>query len=130
MTVERVPSHFGQFSELVVVEGGGRWIQIAGQVAFDATGKQVVDGGVGDQSEVIFDQIARLLAGVGAGLEHVVKLNAYLTDLATYGEFSAVRARRFPERPPASAAVGVADLLLGAAIEVDGVAFVPGDGAA
>jgi 2-iminobutanoate/2-iminopropanoate deaminase len=126
MSITRIPSHFGAFSELVVIPaGGGRWIHVSGQVGFDATGNAVVAGGVGAESAAIFDQFERLLGEVGAGLQHVVKLNAFLIDLATYAEFSAVRAQRFAADPPASAAVGVADLLLGAGIEVDGVAFVP-----
>ncbi len=125
MTVERVPSSFASFSETVSVSGPGTWIHISGQVAFDDSGKAVIAGGVGEQSQVIFDQIERLLAGAGAGLADVVRLTVYMIDLADYGEFSAVRTERFPENPPASAAVGVADLLLGAKIEIDGLAFRP-----
>jgi 2-iminobutanoate/2-iminopropanoate deaminase len=126
MSTTRIPSSFGAFSELVVIPAGtGSWIHISGQIGFDATGKAAVTGGVGAESVVIFDQIEALLGQVGADLSHVVKLNAFLTDLATYGEFAAVRAERFSTDPPASAAVGVADLLLGAGIEVDGVAFLP-----
>lgn len=126
MTTTHVPAHFGAYSDLVLVPtGAGSLVQISGQVGFDATGKAVVAGGVGAESTAIFDQIEALLQGVGAGLEHVIKLNAYLTDLTTYGQFSAVRAARFPTNPPASAAVGVSDLLLGATIEIDGVAFIP-----
>jgi enamine deaminase RidA (YjgF/YER057c/UK114 family) len=126
MSITRIPSSFGAFSEIVVIPAdGGTWIHISGQVGFDATGKAVVAGGVGAETAVIFDQIEQLLGEVGGGLEHVVKLNAFLTDLSTYGEFAAVRAERFADDPPASAAVGVADLLLGAGVEVDGVAFLP-----
>jgi enamine deaminase RidA (YjgF/YER057c/UK114 family) len=128
MTIERIPSSFASFSETVSVSGPGTWIQIAGQVGFNEAGDGVVDGGVGPQSQVIFDQIEGLLAKSGADLSHVVKLNVFMTDLGEYGEFSAVRTERFPADPPASAAVGVADLLLGAAIEIDGVAFLPDAG--
>ena len=38
---------------------------------------------------------------------------------------SAARAERFGDQLPASAAVGVAGLLLGAQIEIDALAFVP-----
>lgn len=123
MSVERVPSSFASFSELVTVTGNGTWIHIAGQVGFDDTGKQVVEGGVAAQTRVIFDQIERLLVGAGASLDSVIKLTVYMTDLGEYGEFSAVRTERFPEKQPASAAVGVSDLLLGAKIEIDGIAF-------
>lgn len=125
MSIERVPSGFGNFSEIVAVDQPGAWIHISGQVAFDESGKAVVAGGVAEQSSVIFDQIERHLAKVDATLAHVVKLQIFMTDLSEYGDFSAVRSARFPTNPPASAAVGVADLLLGAKIEIDGVAFRP-----
>ncbi len=125
MSIARVPSGFGQFSETVAVPGGGTWIHIAGQVGFDETGKAVTEGGVAAESHAIFDQIEAHLGQSGADLSHMVKLNVFMTDLSEYGEFSAVRAERFPADPPASAAIGVADLLLGARIEIDGVAFVP-----
>lgn len=125
MTIDRVPSSFAAFSELVSVRGPGAWIHVAGQVGFNDARDGVVEGGVRAQSQTIFDQIDALLAGVGGSLADMVKINVFMTDLSEYGEFSAVRAERFPHNPPASAAVGVADLLLGASIEIDGVAFVP-----
>lgn len=125
MSIERVPSGFGNFSETVAVSGGGTWIHISGQVGFDETGKAVTGGGIAAESNTIFDQIESHLGASGGDLSHVIKLNIFMTDLAEYGEFSAVRSERFPENPPASAAIGVADLLLGARIEIDGVAFLP-----
>lgn len=124
MSIERVPSTFANFSELVSIDGPGRWVQIAGQVGFNAARDGVVEGGVGAQSHAIFDQIDSLLTGIGGSLANVVKINVFMTDLSEYGQFSAIRTERFPDSPPASAAVGVADLLLGAAIEIDGVAFI------
>ena len=125
MSIERIPSDFASFSETVAISGGGKWIHISGQVGFDDSGKAVVTGGVGAESNTIFDQIERHLAAAGADLSHVVKLNVFMTDLSEYGDFSAVRSERFPADPPASAAVGVAGLLLGAKIEIDGLAFLP-----
>jgi len=125
MSIERIPSDFASFSETVAISGGGKWIHISGQVGFDESGKAVVSGGVAAESNTIFDQIESHLERSGADLSHVVKLNVFMTDLAEYGDFSAVRSERFPSDPPASAAVGVADLLLGAKIEIDGLAFLP-----
>ena len=116
MPIERIPSDFAGFSEIVVVRGAGTWIEIA------ETRKRVVPGGVAAETSAIFDQMERLLETVGATLADVVKLNVFMTNLSDYSEFSAIRSERFPHDPPASAAVGVADLLLGAKIEIDGVA--------
>ncbi len=125
MAIRRIPSDFANFSETVSISGTGTWIHISGQVGFDQSGKGVIEGGVTAESQTIFDQIERHLTESGADLSHVVKLNVFMTDLSEYGEFSAVRSERFPVDPPTSAAVGVADLLLGAKIEIDGLAFLP-----
>jgi 2-iminobutanoate/2-iminopropanoate deaminase len=123
-TIDRTASAVGNFSEVVTVAGtDGTWIHVSGQVALDGTGARAVTGGVGEQTEIIFDQIERYLAACSASLSDVIKLTSYLVDLSEYAEFSAVRGRRFADFPPASAAVGVASLLLGARIEIEAVAF-------
>jgi 2-iminobutanoate/2-iminopropanoate deaminase len=123
MAIERHPSTFASFSDAVVVAGPGRWIHVAGQVAMDEDGK--VGGDLFAQTQLTLDHIARILTSVGADLSHVVKLTVYLTTLDDYATFSEVRAERFGEHLPASAAVQVAGLLLGAAIEIETVAFLP-----
>ncbi len=125
MTVERIPSSLASFSESVTITGSGSWILIAGQVGFNEDRSGIIEGGVSAESGAIFNQIDELLGRSGGSLHHLVKLNAFMIDLSEYAEFSSVRAQRFPSDEPASAAVGVADLLLGARIEIDGVAFIP-----
>jgi 2-iminobutanoate/2-iminopropanoate deaminase len=122
MTIERVPSTLASFSDAVTVAGPGRWIHVAGQVALDAEGK--VSGDLAGQTNVTLDHIERILNGVGADLSHVVRITVYLTGLDDYAEFSRVRAERFGDSLPASAAVQVAGLLLGALVEIEAVAFV------
>ncbi len=125
MTVERIPSSLASFSESVTITGSGSWVLIAGQVGFNEDRSGIIEGGVSAESGAIFNQIDELLGRSGGSLHHLVKLNAFMIDLSEYAEFSSVRAQRFPSDAPASAAVGVADLLLGARIEIDGVAFIP-----
>jgi 2-iminobutanoate/2-iminopropanoate deaminase len=123
MAVERVPSSFASFSDAVSVEGPGRWVHVAGQVAMDANGE--VSGDLAEQTHVTLDNVEHSLKAAGADLSHVVKITVYLTSLDDYAAFSRVRAERFGDALPASAAVQVAGLLLGAAIEIEAVAFVP-----
>jgi len=127
LAIERTPAATGwSFSDVVSVSGPGRWLHVAGQVAFDSNGE--VHGSVGEQAHGCFDHIEAVLARAGAGLEHVVRITAYLTDLTDYAAFSAARAERFGVNLPASSAVQVAGLLVGASVEVDAVAFVPDAG--
>lgn len=128
MSVERLAGPVGAtYSEGVVVSGPGRWIHVAGQVATGPDGK-VVDGDLGVQTNVTLNNIQQILERAGADLRHVIRITAYLKSLDEYTKFAHVRSERFAEGFPASAAVQVADLLLGAAIEIDAIAFVPDEG--
>lgn len=125
MTIER---HTTQpdlgFSDAVSAVGPGRLIHVSGNVGFGTDGK-LVSGGMGAEARATFDNIERTLAEVGATMSQVVKIQAYLTTLDSYGEFAEARAERFGESLPASSAVQVAGLLVGAQIEIDAVAFIP-----
>lgn len=125
MSIERYPSAFAptSFADAVAVEGPGRWIHVSGQVGMDADGK--VEGDLAAQSHRTIDHLERILAEAGAALSDVVRIVVYLTSLDEYAAFSTVRSERFGDSLPASAAVQVAGLLLGAAIEIEAVAFVP-----
>ena len=70
------------------------------------------------------------LGKLGAGMNHVVSIKTYLTDLGPYAVFSRIRGELFPKDPPTSTAVQVAGLLLNAKIEIDAVAFLPAGPAA
>lgn len=123
MTISRIPSSVASFSEAVSIEGPGKWVYVAGQVAFDEAGN--VSGDLPEQTNRTIDNIESTLESQGANLSHVVKIVVYLTSLERYAEFSRVRAERFGDALPASAAVQVAGLLFGALVEIEAVAFVP-----
>jgi len=114
------------FSEaLSIVTSDGTWIFVSGQVGVPMPPDRA---SVTFEQEVrtTFDRIRVSLGKLGAGMEHVVNIKTYLTDLAPYGVFSRVRGEVFPNNPPTSSAVQVAGLLLNAKIEIDAVAFLPG----
>jgi 2-iminobutanoate/2-iminopropanoate deaminase len=113
------------FSDAVTTTGPGRVIHVSGNVGFGDDGK-VVSGGMEAEARATFASIERTLEAAGAAMSHVVKINAFITNLDAYGEYAKVRAEVFGEQLPASATVQVAGLLVGAQIEIDAVAFVPG----
>jgi len=111
----------------VVVSADGRTAYVAGQVAFDSTGKVV---GVGDfqaQAEQVFTNLRRALVSVGASFGDVVKTTTFITDLKNLPALRDTRARYFDARhPPANTLVPVTtlarpDLLL----EIEAVVDLP-----
>ena len=65
-------------------------------------------------------------ATAGAGPEHVVKVNVYLTDVNDRAKINPARQRYFGAHRPASTLVGVTALVLPAAkVEIEATAVVP-----
>jgi enamine deaminase RidA (YjgF/YER057c/UK114 family) len=121
-----LPSAFTtSFSDgLRIAIPGGAWVFVSGQIGMPMQQADPKPDSFEAEVRICFARIAKTLSGFGVGLESVVNIKTYLTDLAPYAEFSHVRGELFPTRPPTSTAVQVAGLLFGARIEIDAVAFV------
>ncbi len=112
------------FSAAVVVPMGPKsLVFVSGEVGRDASGA-VVKGGFEIEARQCFANIKFALDRAGATFKDVVRITAYIKDLADYPIYSKVRADIFGADWPASASVGVSDLLGGAKLEVDAVAVV------
>jgi len=117
-----------RYSHAVVVESGPL-VFVSGQVAHDAQGRLVGKGDMRAQTRQVFENLKAALAAAGSDLAHVVRINAYLTDMSQLDAHRQVRQEFLAglSHPPASTLVGVArlvdpDLLL----EVEAVAVVAG----
>jgi enamine deaminase RidA (YjgF/YER057c/UK114 family) len=114
------------YTHVVEVSGPGRTIYVAGQLGLYADGK--LAGDFRAQAEQAFQNLKTALAAVGAGVEHVVKINSHLVDIAAnIGAFREVRNRHLNmAEPPASTAVGVPGLAIaGALFEIEAIAVLP-----
>ena len=70
------------FSHGVELDGGGRWIVLAGQTGGDEKGDYAPD--MAAQVASALRRIIKLLAEAGAGPEHIVRLTWYLTSRSEY----------------------------------------------
>ncbi len=112
------------FSAAVVVPLGPKsLIFVSGEVGRDASGA-IVPGGFEAEARQCFANIKHALERAGANLKDVVRITAYVKDLTDYPVYAKVRTEVFGADWPASASVGVSDLLLGAKLEVDAVAAI------
>lgn len=106
----------------------GDWIICSGQVGLADGG--LVDGGVREQLRQAMANVASLLESQGASLADVVKTTLFLTDMGDYAAVNEVYVEAFesaaPGHRPARSAVAVAALPIGALIEVEAWARVPG----
>lgn len=112
----------------VVEVTGGRTIYIAGQLGLDRDGNLAGDpGDFAAQAVQAFENLKAALASVGAGFEHIVKVNNYLVDIKHLPLLREVRKSYFNmASPPASTTVAIAELAReGALYEIDAVVVLP-----
>jgi 2-iminobutanoate/2-iminopropanoate deaminase len=108
------------YSPVVV---SGDHVFTAGQVAFDANG-DLVGSDIESQTRRALENVRASLAAAGCGLDDVVKVNAYLVDLADFDGYHAVYREFFAAPYPARTTVQ-AGLPPGLLVEIEAVARRP-----
>jgi enamine deaminase RidA (YjgF/YER057c/UK114 family) len=114
------------YSHVVEVTGPGRLVYFAGQLGMDRSGK--MGANAREQIELAFENLKAALASVGAGFEHLVKINNYVVDIGrNIALFREVRDKYVnTSAPPASTTIGVPELARpGALFEIEAVAILP-----
>lgn len=112
------PSAIGTYSQGII---SGDSIYLSGQIPLDPHSGQMISGPMRAQIERVFDNLLALAQAAGATLDDCVKLNVFLTDLAHFALVNEVMATYFTQPYPARAAIGVAALPRGAAVEMDAI---------
>lgn len=114
------------YSHVVEVEGG-RLLFVSGQVPVNAQ-RQLTSKDLREQVGLVYDNIEAVLKSVGAGLQHVIKTNNYLTSISQTGVFREVRDQRFallPTKPASTTLVVTALVDPDYLLEIEVIAAVP-----
>ncbi len=115
----RAPEAIGPYSQ--AVKAGG-FVFVSGQIPLRPDGT-LVEGSIEDQARQVLENVKAILEAAGSGLDRVVQVTAYLSDIADFQAFNRVYAEFFKEPYPARAVVGVAALPKGVRVEVATVAM-------
>ena len=115
---DKAPKAIGTYSQAVKV---GTTVYLSGQIPLVPETMQVVAGEMELQIRRVFDNLKAVAEAAGGSLQDVVKLNIFLTDLGHFALVNQVMADYFQQPYPARAAVQVAALPRGVAVEMDGV---------
>jgi len=105
-----VPGQITPLSHYCHVVRAGQQIWVSGAVGVRADGSIPAD--TVEQFQVAIENVDACLRAAGAGPEHVVKVNLYLTDVNDRTRINPVRQTYFGAHRPASTLVGVTALAL------------------
>lgn len=101
----------------------GEWLVVSGQVGI--VDDKLVSGGLESELRQAIANLVGLLESAGASLTDVVKTTVFVRHLGTdYALMNEVYMELFGDHRPARSAIGVADLPLGALVEVEAWAYV------
>lgn len=118
---EHAPPAIGAYSQAIRC---GDLVFLSGQLPLLPETMEIVDGDFEARAHRVFANLRAVVDAAGGGLDRIVKLTIYLTDLGQFAVVNRLMAQYFSEPYPARATVGVAALPKNADIEIDAVMAV------
>lgn len=111
------------FSQAWRVDGAQSMVFVAGQGPITPNGELTGEGDFEAQVRQTFENLGVVLERSGMSFANVVKMNVYLTDMATLREYGRIKSELMPGPAPASTAVQVVGLAApGMMLELEAIA--------
>ncbi|MBI9068464.1 MAG: RidA family protein [Salinivirgaceae bacterium] len=118
ISTENAPKAIGPYSQAVYINGQ---LYISGQLPIDPeTGK--MPEGIKAQTEQSLKNVQAILEEAKFTFDDVVKTTVLLKDIKNFADMNEVYAKFYTSKPPARAAYEVANLPLGAMVEIETIA--------
>lgn len=114
------PAAIGPYAQGMIVNN---MFYSSGQIPLTAAG-EMVEGGIEEQTDQVFENIKAVLAAAGSSLDQVVKTLVFLQDMDDFAAMNDIYAKHFGEHTPARSAVEVAKLPKDAKVEIEVIALV------
>ena len=115
---DKAPKAIGTYSQAVKVDNT---VYLSGQIPLVPETMEIIAGDIEVHIRRVFDNLRAVAHAAGGDFKDVVKLNVFLTDLVHFPKVNQIMAEYFTQPYPARAAVGVASLPRGVAVEMDAV---------
>ena len=119
---DQAPAAIGTYSQAVK---SGTTVYLSGQIPLHPESMTLVSEDFTEQVHQVFRNLAAVCEAAQGNLDHMVKVNIYLTNLSNFATVNEVMSQYFNQPYPARAAIGVSQLPKDAQIEIDGILQLP-----
>ncbi len=119
ISTENAPKAIGPYSQAIQI---GNTLYCSGQIAINPQTGDLVTGDIQAETEQVLKNLGAVLNASGMSFEDVVKATVYMKDIADYKAINSVYAKYFKSKPPARAAVQVANLPKNVNVEISVIA--------
>jgi 2-iminobutanoate/2-iminopropanoate deaminase len=113
----------GHYSHAVAAGG---LVYVSGQLPIAPDGRKLNDAPFEEQARQVLDNVAHALTAAGSGVDRLVQVRVYVTDIGSWPAFNTLYAAWAGAARPARAVVPVPQLHYGFKIEVEVVALQAG----
>ena len=113
------PTPAGHYSQAVVHNG---LVFVAGQFGINPKDPTAAPGSIEQQTEQVLRNIEAILKAGGSGLDRVLSMTVFVSDIELWGAVNQVYTRMMGSHKPARAVVPVKELHYGYQIEIQAVA--------
>jgi len=114
----KAPQAIGTYSQAVKIKDT---VYLSGQIPLVPETMEIAEGDISDHIRQVFDNLKAVAEAAGGDFFDIVKLNVFLTDLSHFPIVNEIMSEYFAQPYPARAAVGVASLPKGVAVEMDAI---------
>ncbi|WP_137286551.1 Rid family detoxifying hydrolase [Halorussus salinisoli] len=122
IVTDEAPRNDNPYSQGVLA---GDTLKVSGYGPVDPETGEEIEGDVQAQTEQVLENVAAVVREAGGdGLDDVVKVTVYLTDLDDYDRVNEAYGAMFPNDPPARVCVEVSRLPGDVRVELDAEAYL------
>lgn len=118
---EHAPAAVGPYSQAIIANG---FVFTAGQIPLIPSEGKLLEGDIQAQTRQVLLNLQAVLEAAGTNLDNVVKTTVFLNSMDDFGKMNQVYGEFFAEYSPARSTVEVAQLPLGALVEIEAVALL------
>ena len=115
---QKAPKAIGPYSQ--AVKAGG-FLFVSGQIPINPETGDLMTSSIEKQANQVILNLKSICEAAGSGLEDIVKLTIYLTDLGNFAKVNEAMLEYFLEPYPARATVEISALPLGVNVEMDAI---------
>jgi 2-iminobutanoate/2-iminopropanoate deaminase len=117
---DKAPVPVGPYSQAIEKNG---FLFISGQIPINPQTGSLVVGTIREQTKQVLQNIDNVLIAAGYSRENVVKCTCFLKDINDFRDINEEYSKYFTSEYPARAAYEVANLPVGARIEIEAIAI-------